>query len=207
MLFCPASEASAARRASGTWPAKINPCFLDSSTTAKYASRGMNDWILMKSTPLAFSSSTAFLPSSGVAIESELGKRDFGPSSMGPAITMRGPRSVPAEISRFHASRVSRSPPMSRTPVTPLATNKGKLTSRPPGIHSPKIVWTCISHRPGIRNLPLASTIFASLGSLDLPVFSILMMRSPRSVTVMSGWTGDPVASMTLTCVMASRGS
>ena len=69
MLFCPASEASAAVTELVTCPTNVMSCFLQSLAMAKYASHESPSRILMKS------------------------------------------------------------PPMSRTPVTPLATNRGKKIS------------------------------------------------------------------------------
>jgi hypothetical protein len=46
-------------------------------------------------------------------------------------------------------------PPISRTPVTPLARNSGKKSFARAGTTA-KCTW--ISHRPGMRNLPCAST-------------------------------------------------
>ena len=66
---------------------------------------------------------------------------------------MRGPISVPAAISLRHCCSTSNSPPMSRTPVTPLAMNSGSVTSLPRGNQSPKTMWTCMSHKPGDQEL------------------------------------------------------
>src|SRR5205807_3544832 len=165
----------------------------------KYPSRVMKDCTLMKSTHLALRSSTALRPSSAVEIETELEKRDLGPSSMGPEMIIRGPRIAPLEVCERHCRRVSRSPPMSRMPVTPLATKSGRDTSFPPGIQSPKMVCTCMSHKPGIRNLLRPSTIFVLGGKETLAVLPTYVIRSPLIITIMPGWTGEPVASMTLT--------
>jgi hypothetical protein len=47
-------------------------------------------------------------------------------------------RISPAAISLRHSMRTGTSPPISRTPVTPFATNNGRIMSRPPGNQSPK---------------------------------------------------------------------
>ena len=141
----------------------------------------------MKSTPRPASISTARRPSSGVAIAIAAGNCVFGPSSMGPETTMRGPSSVPFATSRRAARIGSRSLPMSRTPVMPLAMKSGSVTSLPPGTQSPKNVWMCMSQRPGIRNLPAPSTTRAPAGTLLPPVRPTAAMRSPWITTVMFG--------------------
>ncbi len=128
---------------------------------AKYDSRDINDCSLMKSAPRRFKSSTAFRPSSGLATATELGNRGFGPSSMGPEVTIRGPSSFPCEISLRHRWRTSSSPPMSRTEVTPLARNSGKAISSLCGNQSPNTMCTCMSQSPGMRNFPEPSTTWA----------------------------------------------
>ncbi len=157
----------------------------------------------MKSTPRALRSSTTLRPSAALATGAELGKRGVGPSSIGPAMTMRGPNSFPAAMSARHCMRTSRSPPMSRTPVTPLATNMGSTTFSFRGIQSPNTVWTCMSQSPGIRYFPAAFTTFASAGACTSPLFPRSAMCPSLTMTVMSGCNGPPVASMTFTCVNA----
>ena len=157
----------------------------------------------MKSTPRPLSMTTARRPSSGVAIAIAAGNCDFGPSSMGPEMIMRGPSSAPLATSRRAARIGSRSLPMSRTPVIPFATKSGSVTSRPPGTQSPKNVWMCMSQRPGMRNLPFPSTTRAPFGIFVPPDSPTAAMRSPSITTVMFGLAGPPVVSMTVTFVMA----
>src|SRR5262252_2278396 len=65
-------------------------------------------------------------------------------------------------------------------------------------------VWTCMSHRPGMRYFPLPSTTRAPSGTLTSPDLPTAVIRSPVTTTVMSGRAGAPVESMTVTPVMAS---
>ena len=119
---------------------------------------------------------------------------------------MRGPIRSPEAVRARQRFRVSRSPPMSRTPVTPLMMNSAGVILSSSGIHSPKISWTCMSQRPGMRNLPDASTVVADWGTVvedDLPSCAILR---PATTTVMSGCGAEPVASMTVTWVKATDG-
>src|ERR1022692_2985043 len=60
-----------------------------------------------------------------------------------------------------------------------------------------------MSQSPGMTNLPRPSTTWAPLGDL-LDDLSICAMRPPRTMTVMSGFGAAPVASMTVTCAIAS---
>ena len=132
-LFWPASEASAARTASGTWPAKGIPAFFASSAIANTASRGTSDWSLTKSAPRFFRSRTARRPSSGVATATELGKRGFGPSSIGPLTTMRGPTSDPARSPSATAGAArDRRPCRGRRSRRSRGTGEGRCPS-PPG--------------------------------------------------------------------------
>src|SRR5688572_18142401 len=71
--------------------------------------------------------------------------------------TIRGPTTRPDSTSSRHACTKSRYDPTSRTPVTPWATVSGKVTSGQPGGTPPRRC-VCMSHSPGIRNLPVAST-------------------------------------------------
>ena len=157
----------------------------------------------MKSTPRPLSMTTARRPSSGVEIAIAAGNCDFGPSSIGPEMIMRGPSSAPLATSRRAARIGSRSLPMSRTPVIPLAMKSGSVTSLPPGTQSPKNVWMCMSQRPGMRNFPFPSTARAPFGIFVLPDSPTAAMRSPSMTTVMFGFVGPPVVSMTVTLVMA----
>src|SRR3990172_6032402 len=86
---------------------------------------------------------------------------------------------------------------MFRTPVTPLAINNGNDLSI-------SVKCTCMSHRPGIKNIPLASTICAPKGGLACPTLPTAVMRLPVITTVMSEFAGAPVISMTVTCVSTS---
>src|SRR3984957_7192159 len=156
----------------------------------------------MKSTPRATSISTARRPSSGVVMAIDAGNWVFGPSSIGPATTIRGPRSFPAAMSARACRTSSRLLPMSRTPVIPLATNSGRVTSRPAGACSPKKVWTCMSHRPGIRNFPAPSTTCAPGGIFTWLPGPTFAMRSPSTTTFMSGSAWPFTTSITVTCAM-----
>src|ERR1700722_16065022 len=156
----------------------------------------------MKSTPRATSISTARRPSSGVVMAIDAGNWVLGPSSIGPATTTRGPRSFPAAMSARACRTSSRLLPMSRTPVIPLATNSGRVTSRPAGACSPKKVWTCMSHRPGIRNFPAPSTTCAPGGIFTWLPGPTFAMRSPSTTTFMSGSAWPFTTSITVTCAM-----
>lgn len=96
---------------------------------------------------------------------------------------------------------VARSPPISRTVVTPCATSSGRSVSL---LHLGSALtparWTCISHKPGMRNLPRASITRASP---DGAVLLTLAIRSPSIRTVQSVRGGPSVASITVTCVRA----
>src|SRR6516164_2499659 len=61
-----------------------------------------------------------------------------------------------------------------------------------------------MSHNPGMRYFPLPSTTRAPSGTLTSPDLPTAVIRSPVTTTVMSGRAGAPVASMTVTPVMAS---
>src|ERR1700722_10404527 len=156
----------------------------------------------MKSTPRATSISTARRPSSGVVMAIDAGNWVLGPSSIGPATTMRGPRSFPAAMSARACRTSSRLLPISRTPVIPLATNSGRVTSRPAGACSPKKVCTCMSHRPGIRNFPAPSTTCAPSGIFTWRAGPTCAMRSPSTTTFMSGSAWPFTTSITVTCAM-----
>jgi hypothetical protein len=87
---------------------------------------------------------------------------------------------------------------MSRTPVMPYATSRGRTfvpSSYPP-------MWTCISHMPGIRYLPRPSTIVAPVGIRSRPLRAIAAIRSPSTMTVTSRGLA-PVPSMSVTFVTA----
>src|SRR5262249_6147763 len=61
-----------------------------------------------------------------------------------------------------------------------------------------------MSHRPGMRYFLLPSTTAAPSGTPTWPGLPMAAIRSPVTTTVMSGRAGAPVASMTVTLVMAS---
>ena len=61
-----------------------------------------------------------------------------------------------------------------------------------------------MSHKPGIRNFPLAMTTCACLGTRIFPLLPTSVMRFPFISTVMSGRAGPPVVSITVTWVIAS---
>src|ERR1051325_357786 len=83
---------------------------------------------------------------------------------------------------------------ISRTPVIPFATslaNGGSASGR----------CMCMSHRPGMRNLPFASMIRASRGMATF--LPIAVMRAPSTTTVVFLRGFAPVASMTVARRMA----
>ncbi len=87
---------------------------------------------------------------------------------------------------------------ISRRPVMPYATSRGKTfvpSSYPP-------MWTCISHKPGIRYLPRPSTIIAPVGIRSRPLRPIAAIRSPSTMTVTTRGRA-PVPSMRVTFVTA----
>ena len=95
---------------------------------------------------------------------------------------------------------------MSRTVVIPFASRSGRINSRLPVGSLAPVRWTCISTSPGIRNFPAALKVFVPLGTemdFDGPIAAIF---SSEMKTVMSGLAAAPVASMRVTCVMASDG-
>src|SRR5215475_4328938 len=61
-----------------------------------------------------------------------------------------------------------------------------------------------MSHSPGIKNLPVAATTSAFFGTLPIWYFSIRVTLSPSTTTIMFGFAGEPVASMTVTSVTTS---
>src|SRR5262249_26885728 len=61
-----------------------------------------------------------------------------------------------------------------------------------------------MSHSPGIKNLPVAATTSAFFGTLPIWYFSIRVILSPTTTTIMFGFAGEPVASMTVTSVKTS---
>ena len=161
----------------------------------------------MKSAPSFCSSSTIRRPSAASFTGAELGNCGTGPSSIGPEIIIRGPSIFPSAILLRHFFSASRSPPISRTPVTPFATNNTGVIFSSAGIHAPNISCTCISHSPGIRYLPRPSTILAVFGTDVAPLLPTCDIRLPSTITVTSARTGDPVASIRLTCVIARTAS
>ena len=82
---------------------------------------------------------------------------------------------------------------ISLTPVMPFETSNGKKISGGPR-------WTCMSHRPGIRNLPVPSTISAPFGArMDFLIRTICPWSTSTDIP---GRAGAPVASMTVTFLM-----
>src|SRR5215831_16491231 len=61
-----------------------------------------------------------------------------------------------------------------------------------------------MSHSPGIKNLPVAATTSAFFGTLPIWYFSIRVILSPTTTTILFGFAGEPVASMTVTSVKTS---
>src|SRR4030095_263145 len=82
-------------------------------------------------------------------------------------------------------------PNITLMPVTPFAMNRVRYLFA--------YQWTCISHRPGIRNFPLASTTSAPCGTGT--AFPIPAIRGPAITTVMSNWGSGLVGWMTATWV------
>src|SRR5439155_1599596 len=87
----------------------------------------------------------------------------------------------------------SRLPHISRTPVTPLTRNKG------PNVGSvlDHAAWTCMSHNPGMRNLPVAS--YAS------PPFGIRTARLGPRVARRFPFTTTSNTSLVWECIPASK--
>src|SRR5260221_9956842 len=104
---------------------------------------------------------------------------------------MRGPMISPAAICLRQAKRTGMSPPMSRTPVRPLAMKSGRMMSRPPGNQSPKAECTCMSHKPGMRNWPRPSMTRVFFASGTTAECETNVMRSPLITTMESGCTED----------------
>src|SRR5258706_14114359 len=92
---------------------------------------------------------------------------------------------------------------MSRTVVIPLAMRSGRMNSRLPVGSPAPVRWMCMSARPGIRNLPVAS--------ITRVPFGIWMEESGPTAKIFSasirivefGFGGAPVASIMVAWVMA----
>ena len=92
---------------------------------------------------------------------------------------------------------------MSRTVVIPLATRSGRMNSRLPVGSPAPVRWMCMSAKPGIRNLPVAS--------ITRVPFGIWMEESGPTAKIFSssirivefGFGGAPVASIMVAWVMA----
>src|SRR5580658_51505 len=85
----------------------------------------------------------------------------------------------------------------------PLASRSGRINSRLPVGSPAPVRCACMSTKPGIKNFPVASSILVERGTktdFDGPMAAIC---SSARKTVMSGLGGAPVASMSVTCVMA----
>jgi hypothetical protein len=104
---------------------------------------------------------------------------------------------VPAAISGRHCLIGGSGENMSRTPVMPLAMKSGKKDSL---FHS----WTCMSQRPGIRYLPVASITCAPCGSLISPTLPSAIICAPSISTVISDLARPTLTSITVTCVRTS---
>src|SRR6185436_8130558 len=63
---------------------------------------------------------------------------------------------------------------------------------------------TCMSQKPGIRNLPRPSTTCAPCGTVGFLPTAVI--RLPVTTTVMSGCGAEPVPSIRVTLRMASTG-
>src|SRR5688572_13089177 len=197
MLACPESDASAAPTVRDTCPANGIRRARAARAMAKYDSRVSWPCTLMKSTPSLISESTAGAASAG-DFTSRCGIGTSPPSRYGPDDTMRGPISVPRAISPRHAERAVQSLAMSRTPVTPLAMYSLR-TSRPPGM----VVWTCMSHNPGMRNFPRPSMTRVPAGTLVDAAGPSATIRVPRMTTVRFSRGVGLRPSMTVTRVNA----
>ena len=75
-------------------------------------------------------------------------------SRIGPEVLMRGPIRLPCSISFFHRAINSKSPPISRTLVTPLAMKSGSVFS-PLGDSRPWMLAPYEWEAPATRHLPL----------------------------------------------------
>ena len=71
---------------------------------------------------------------------------------------------------------------MSRAPVIPLAIMSGPAKSE----NTYTKAWTCMSQRPGMRNLPRPSMFLAPLGTAALAAGPTYEMRLPLMTTVLS---------------------
>src|ERR1700751_264672 len=95
-------------------------------------------------------------------------------------------------------------------PCYSVGHNRGRMIFSSLGNQSPKIVWTCMSHRPGITNLALPSTTCAPFSGFAFALAVIAEMRSPVITTAMlrsrePSFTLTTVAwSMTSACSAAS---
>lgn len=123
--------------------------------------------------------------------------REGVPSTMGLPITQRGPRSSPLRIFRRH-SWWTGSPRISRTVVTPVRAYSAGTTVSGPSL------WVCASISPGIRYLPVRSTVRVPGRSRMRVLGATAVMRPPSTTTVMSGAGGAPEPSITVTCVNAN---
>ena len=86
---------------------------------------------------------------------------------------------------------------MSRTPVTPCAMKDGP--ARVPPSSPPR--WTCMSHRPGMRNWLDTLMVSAPGGMIarTLSTAPTAAIRSPATTTDMPACAGAPLPSMTVT--------
>ncbi|MNM94725.1 hypothetical protein D3C81_1071420 [compost metagenome] len=129
-------------------------------------------------------SASALLPTSIVPFQTGL-----MPSIFAPDVSRRGPNSVPLAISPRHCSTCcGRSPEQSRIVVMPWAMYSGSSALFSSTSAGPPPKCTCMSHRPGIRYLPLASIWRLVLHWLrSCASGPTATMSSPRMTTLCPG--------------------
>ena len=157
----------------------------------------------MNVAPAACNSAPAHAPSSGVAARVPLRSVDSAPSMIAPVqASTRGPTIRPAYTSRRTCwiSSNGRFVPISRMPVSHSRPSVEALNTYRPSFSA----WVCMSHKPGIRNLPLPSTRRVSLGNFMEAAVPTSAIRSPATRTVISRRTSPLITSTTLTSTNAS---
>src|ERR1044071_1045935 len=156
----------------------------------------------MKSGPPAASESTAWRASAALATATDPGQIGGLPSRMCPEPTMRGPGRSPRRTRARAVASQSSWLNISRTPVTPLATSRGRKIASAPG----QAAWTCMSQSPGTRNFPVASTIRALAGAATSPSGPTPVIRPPATTTVIPGNEVPLSTSITVAWVKAIVG-
>src|SRR5271165_4342150 len=179
-------------------PTTGRPSFLLSSRIAKYESRDSPSYTLMQSVPCCFSETTAARASSAVVTEIVNCGLDHesGPSMMGPQATIFGPSCWPWAIASRRGNTSLATPPMLRVPRTPLAMSI--FRSRPASRKC-----ECMSHSPGITNLPVPSITLSEVGIVTCFARPTAAMSCPWTRMVMSGCGLPTPGSMMVTCVSA----